>query len=68
MNHKNKQILDIAIKHNLVRSERIANQYDPALPRDLSTVKNDGGDFYEVAVWNVKAALEAAFEAGKASK
>ena len=31
----------------------------------LTTRNNDSQDFYEVAVWCLKAALEEAYEAGK---
>ena len=31
----------------------------------LQTRKSDSLDFHEVAVWNIKEALEAAFEAGR---
>ncbi len=34
----------------------------------LETQRSDGLDFHEVAVWQLRAALEAAFEAGKATK
>ena len=33
----------------------------------LETRKSGGLDFHEVAVWNVAAALEAAYQAGKAA-
>ena len=33
----------------------------------LETRGNDGYDFHEVAVWGIKAALEAAYEAGRNS-
>ena len=33
----------------------------------LETRNNDGLDFHEVAVWSIRAALEAAFAAGQAS-
>jgi hypothetical protein len=33
----------------------------------LETRKSDSLDFHEVAVWSIKSALEAAFEAGRAS-
>lgn len=44
-------IEDIAKRHLLVDT--------------LATRNNDSQDFYEVAVWCIKAALEEAFEAGK---
>jgi hypothetical protein len=59
------KILNIAIKHGLVRPESVASQFDPPLPLDLSTVKSDRGDFYEVPVWAIKAALEDAYKAGQ---
>ena len=31
----------------------------------LETRKSDSLDFHEVAIWNIKEALEAAFEAGR---
>jgi hypothetical protein len=31
----------------------------------LETQNSDSADFHDVAVWSIKAALEAAFEAGK---
>ena len=34
----------------------------------LETQRSDSFDFHEVAVWQLRAALEAAFEAGKATK
>jgi len=34
----------------------------------LETQRSDSIDFHEVAVWQLRAALEAAFEAGKATK
>jgi hypothetical protein len=34
----------------------------------LKTQSSDSLDFHEVAVWRLREALEAAFEAGKASK
>jgi len=37
------------------------------LGRDLETRNSDGEDFTEHAVWNLKAALAAAYEAGKAA-
>ncbi len=33
----------------------------------LETRNSDGLDFHDLAVWNVRAALEAAFNAGKAA-
>lgn len=33
----------------------------------LETRNSDSADFHEVAVWNVKAALEAAYQAGRAA-
>ena len=33
----------------------------------LETRKNDSLDFHDCAVWSIKAALEAAYEAGKQS-
>lgn len=33
----------------------------------LATQSSDSLDFHEVAVWNIKAALEAAYEAGRQS-
>lgn len=44
-------IEDIAKRHLLVDT--------------LATRNSDSQDFYEVAVWCIKAALEEAFEAGK---
>lgn len=35
--------------------------------KTLDTRNSDGLDFHEVAVWEVKAALKAAFEAGRDS-
>lgn len=34
----------------------------------LETRKSDGLDFHDLAVWNIKAALEAAYKAGKEGK
>jgi len=34
----------------------------------LRTQRSDSLDFHEVAVWELRAALEAAFEAGKSAK
>ena len=34
----------------------------------LETRKSDGLDFHDVAVWSVKDALEAAFEAGRKAR
>lgn len=31
----------------------------------LETANNDGLDFHDLAVWNIKAALEAAYKAGQ---
>ena len=33
----------------------------------LATRNNDSADFYDIAVWSIKAALEAAYEAGRAA-
>ena len=35
---------------------------------DLETRMRDDDDFFEVAVWEIKAALTAAYEAGRKSK
>jgi len=35
--------------------------------KTLETSNSDSLDFHELAVWNIKAALEAAYEAGKQS-
>ena len=35
---------------------------------DLETRMSDGDDFFEVAVWEIKKALTAAYEAGRKSK
>lgn len=43
--------------------ERIANTYLDL--ETLETRKSDSLDFHDLAVWNIKEALEAAFEAGK---
>jgi hypothetical protein len=51
MTAQEKIIEDIAKRHFLVDT--------------LATRNNDAEDFYEVAVWCIKAALEEAFEAGK---
>lgn len=49
------QILEeIAVKHLFVET--------------LETRKSDRLDFYDVAVWSMKNALQAAFEAGKNSR
>lgn len=34
----------------------------------LATRNSDGLDFHELAVWSIRAALEAAFEAGRQSR
>ena len=51
MTHQEQIIEDIAKRHLLVDT--------------LTTRNNDSQDFYEVAVWCIKAALQEAFEAGK---
>jgi hypothetical protein len=51
MTPQEKVIEDIAKRHLLVDT--------------LETRNNDSQDFYEVAVWCIKAALDEAFEAGK---
>lgn len=51
MTPQEKVIEDIAKRHLLVET--------------LATRNNDSQDFYEVAIWCIKAALEEAFEAGK---
>lgn len=51
MHTKDQVLEDIANRHLLVET--------------LETRNNDSQDFYEVAVWCVKAALEEAFEAGR---
>lgn len=51
MTPKEQVIEDIAKRHLLVDT--------------LTTRNNDSQDFYEVAVWCLKAALEEAYEAGK---
>ena len=51
MTTREQVIEDIAKRHLLVDT--------------LETRNNDGLDFYEVAVWGIKAALQAAYEAGQ---
>ncbi len=46
--------------------ERIAN--DKLRVPTLRTQRSDNLDFHEVAVWELRAALEAAFEAGRSAK
>ena len=46
--------------------ERIAN--DKLRVPTLRTQRCDNLDFHEVAVWELRAALEAAFEAGRSAK
>jgi len=46
--------------------ERIANE-KLRVPT-LRTQRSDNLDFHEVAVWELRAALEAAFEAGRSAK
>ena len=36
-------------------------------PETLETRNSDGLDFHDVAVWSIRAALEAAFAAGQAA-
>ena len=54
-------------------TNRTVNQTLEAIARKhlrietLETRRSDSLDFYEVAVWNVAAALEAAFQAGIAA-
>lgn len=49
----------------LRREETLANIARSMLGfTTLATRKSDGADFREVAVWQVKSALEAAYEAG----
>jgi hypothetical protein len=43
--------------------ERIAQQH--LRVTTLESRQSDAMDFYDLAVWNLKAALEAAFEAGR---
>lgn len=62
---RDKIILAIAKRNLLVRSRHACQQYVPELPQDLSST-NCGGDFYECSVDSIRAALEEAFEAGKA--
>lgn len=50
-NNADKLFLDIAKEHFFVET--------------LEERKSDSLDFHEVSVWNIKAALEAAYEAGK---
>lgn len=50
MTAKDKLIAEIAQRHLLIDT--------------LETRNNDSEDFYEVAVWCIKAALQEAFEAG----
>ncbi|MES2685723.1 MAG: hypothetical protein V4706_02815 [Pseudomonadota bacterium] len=45
--------------------ERIAREHLHV--ETLVTRKMDGLDFHEVAVWSIEAALQAAYDAGKAS-
>ncbi len=45
--------------------ERIAQEH--LRIETLVTRKRDGLDFHEVAVWSIEKALQAAFDAGKAS-
>jgi hypothetical protein len=51
--NREQTIHEIAVKHLNVET--------------LETRKSDSLDFYSVAVWSIKAALEAAYEAGRAS-
>ncbi len=41
---------------------------DQLFIESLDTVNHDAADFHEVAVWSVRAALEAAYEAGRRSE
>lgn len=50
----NKQLLEIAQKHFRIET--------------LETRNSDSLDFINVAVWDIKAALEAAYKAGQASQ
>lgn len=53
-----KAIAELAIKHILALENR----------GDLETKKSDEHDFFEVSVWELREALEAAYELGKASR
>ena len=53
-----KAIAELAIKHILALENR----------GDLETQKSDEHDFFEVSVWELREALEAAYELGKASR
>lgn len=48
-----------------VTMEEIAGQHLNI--ETLETRKSDSLDFHDVAVWNIKSALEAAYEAGRRS-
>lgn len=50
-----KQLLEIAMKHNGEMKER----------GDFKTRNSDQDDFLEVSIWGLKAMLEEAFEAGR---
>ena len=52
---KGSEILEIAKKHSTAIAER----------GDLETRNNDNEDFIEISVWNLKAMLQEAYEAGK---
>lgn len=53
-----KQLLDLAKKYIYGVQER----------GDLETRNNDSEDFMDVAVWNIKALIEAAYQLGKEAK
>lgn len=62
---KNNQI-DLAKKPNMSSEiERIAKEYFRV--ETMDTRRSDGLDFYDVAIWNIKSALTAAYMAGACS-
>jgi precorrin-2 methylase len=72
---RDKICLNIAKRNSLVRKSRQAVRHSMTpngnpietniiIPEDLTTQNSDSDDFYEVAVWDIKKALEEAFNAG----
>jgi hypothetical protein len=54
MDHRDKTLAEIAARHLNLET--------------LETRNSDGLDFHDMAVWSIKAALEAAYEAGRQSR
>ena len=54
MNHRDKTLADIASRHLHLET--------------LETRNSDSLGFHDMAVWSIKAALEAAYEAGRQSR